>query len=163
MKDWRWADSSEDLWGCVEEEEWLDPIRYFPHYYRKENGNLGVGGRGQESHKEYPGKVSSPGLMQRLRGINFGRRKYKEIENLSIVVMYLHSIVNYNNIKYVLLYVSFELNQRSHYVFSNNTVEPNFGRSARGLNSPSPFPKNPTSRRYSQGSSDAVHHVERSR
>ena len=64
LKDWRWADSSEEPWGFVEEEEWLDPGRYFPYYYRKGNGNFGVGGWGPESYKEYPGKVSSPGLIQ---------------------------------------------------------------------------------------------------
>ena len=56
LRDWRWADSSEDPWGFVEEEEWLDPTQYFPHYYRKDNGNFGVVGWGPEAHKEYPGK-----------------------------------------------------------------------------------------------------------
>ena len=54
LKDCRWADSSEDPWGFVEEEEWLSPTDYFPHYCRKENGNFGVWG--WETDKEYPGK-----------------------------------------------------------------------------------------------------------
>jgi hypothetical protein len=56
LRDWRWADSSEDPWAFVEEEEWLDPTQYFPHYYRKDNGNFGIAGWGSEAHKEYPGK-----------------------------------------------------------------------------------------------------------
>jgi hypothetical protein len=44
MKDCRWADSCEDPWGFVEEEEYLSPTEYFPHYDRKENGNSRVWG-----------------------------------------------------------------------------------------------------------------------
>ena len=77
MKDCRWADSSEDPWGFVEEEEYLSPTEYFPHYYRKENGNFGAWGWGLEwRDKEYPGKVRR-GLLQSLRGINFGRPKHQ--------------------------------------------------------------------------------------
>ena len=55
LKDCRWADSSEEPWGFVEEEELLSPTNYFPHYYRKDNGNFGI--LGWETDKEYPGKV----------------------------------------------------------------------------------------------------------
>ena len=54
LKDWRWADSSENPWGFVIAEEWLSPTDYFPHYCRKENGNFGLWG--WETDKEYPGK-----------------------------------------------------------------------------------------------------------
>ena len=77
MKDCRWADSSDDPWGFVEEEEYLSPTQYFPTYYRKENGNFGAWGWGEEwRDKDYPGKVRT-GLLQRLRSINFRRSKYQ--------------------------------------------------------------------------------------
>ena len=53
LKDWRWAESSEDMWDMVEDGgEYLDPDIYFVTYKRKQNGNFGIHG----STEEYPGK-----------------------------------------------------------------------------------------------------------
>ena len=73
MKDWRWADSSEDPWDFVEEEQYVSPTEPFPHYYRKENGSFGIRGWGPEARpEEYPGKVRT-GLMQSMSDMIFGR------------------------------------------------------------------------------------------
>jgi hypothetical protein len=73
LRECRWADSSEDPWDFVEEEEYIPPTESFPTYYRKENGNFGVWGWGPESRLlEYPGKVR-PGIVQSLCDILFGR------------------------------------------------------------------------------------------
>lgn len=71
LKDWRWAESSEDPWDFVEEEEYVNPS--FPIYHRKENGNFGnwaIGAR----HEEYPGKAR-PGLLQSLCEFILGNPK----------------------------------------------------------------------------------------
>ena len=72
MKDWRWAESSEDPWDFVEEEEYLSPTEPFPCYYRKENGNFGIC---WGSNEEFPGKVRT-GLLQSMSDMIFGRFKY---------------------------------------------------------------------------------------
>ena len=64
LKDWRWADSSEDPWDLVEEEEYVDPA--FPCYYRKANGNFGAWGWGEFTRREYPGKAARRGLVHSL-------------------------------------------------------------------------------------------------
>jgi len=54
LKNWRWAESSEDMWPMVEDGgEYLDPGSYFITYKRKRNGNFGIVG----STEEYPGKM----------------------------------------------------------------------------------------------------------
>ena len=65
MKNWRWADSSDDPWDFVEEEEWLSPMHYFPHYFRKENGNFGMAVWGRQCLKEYPGRQQN-GLFNKI-------------------------------------------------------------------------------------------------
>jgi len=68
LKEWRWAESSEDPWDLVEEEGCGDPS--FPIYHRNENGNFenwAVGAR----REEYPGKAR-PGLLQSLCDVVFG-------------------------------------------------------------------------------------------
>ena len=58
LKEWRWADCSDDPWEFVEEEEWLEPWDYFPTYYNKDNGNFGMWkGPGPEGSIEIPRKV----------------------------------------------------------------------------------------------------------
>ena len=54
MKDWRWADSSDDPWDFVKEKEYIGPTEHFPHYFRKENGNFEMALWGRECLKEYP-------------------------------------------------------------------------------------------------------------
>jgi hypothetical protein len=73
LKDWRWAESSEDPWDFVEEGELGYGRPSFPIYYRKKNGNFGnwdIGG----THEEYPGKAR-PGLLQSLCDVVFGNPK----------------------------------------------------------------------------------------
>jgi hypothetical protein len=62
LKDWRWAESSEDMWDKVKDVgEYLDPDDYFLTYKRKQNGNFGVRG----STEEYPGKMRR-GLLENI-------------------------------------------------------------------------------------------------
>jgi len=56
MKDWRWADSSENPWGFVDDVGCLDPELYFPHYHRLKNGNFEMALYGRGYIKEYPGR-----------------------------------------------------------------------------------------------------------
>jgi hypothetical protein len=55
LRDWRWADSSDNIWEIVDEVEWISPTKYFPKYYRKDNGVFGKWG----SKEEYPARMSS--------------------------------------------------------------------------------------------------------
>jgi hypothetical protein len=76
MKDWRWAESSEDPWDVVEEEVCLSLTEPFPHYYRKENGNFGIRGWCSEKRpEEYPGKVRT-GLLKSVSDMIFGMLNY---------------------------------------------------------------------------------------
>jgi hypothetical protein len=60
MKDWRWAESSEDPWGFAKEEKCVSLDEAFPHYYRKDNGNFGIHGWDPKTRLvEYPGKVQT--------------------------------------------------------------------------------------------------------
>ena len=57
MKDWRWADSSEDPWDVVNELGYLDPNIYFPYYVRLKNGNFEMRLLMEDDYiKECPGK-----------------------------------------------------------------------------------------------------------
>jgi hypothetical protein len=69
LKDWRWAESSEDPWDFVEEGELGYGCPAFRHYYRKEDGTFGdwFGAR----LEELPGKAR-PGLLQSLCDVVFG-------------------------------------------------------------------------------------------
>jgi hypothetical protein len=71
LKDWRWAESSEDPWDVVEEEGCGRPS--FPIYHWKENGNFGNSAIGA-IHEEYPRKAC-PGLLQSLCDVVFGNPK----------------------------------------------------------------------------------------
>ena len=49
LKEWRWAESSEDMWEIVKDEgEYRDPCDYFLTYERKENGNFAIIGSTEE-------------------------------------------------------------------------------------------------------------------
>ena len=65
MKDWRWADSSEDPWDFVDDVGCLGPELYFPAYDRLENGNFGMSVWGRDYIKEYPGRKRN-GLLNRI-------------------------------------------------------------------------------------------------
>ena len=66
LKDWRWAESSEDPWEMAgEEREYLDPVFYFVTYHRKPNGNFGI----NRSPEEFPGKKPQGLLEGILRGL----------------------------------------------------------------------------------------------
>ena len=67
MRDWRWADSSDNMWEIVDEVESVSPTDYFPKYYRKENGTFGKWG----SNEEYPRKAG--GLLQKIYDRLLGR------------------------------------------------------------------------------------------
>ena len=69
MKEWRWAETCDDMWDIVDEEEWIEAFSYFPFYRRKANGNFEKSG----SQEEYPGMIEI-GIMQKLYNIIFGRR-----------------------------------------------------------------------------------------
>ena len=57
LRDWRWAEVSEDPWDFVDEEEYVHPNSYFPIYYTKDNGNFGMyGGPVHERNLEIPRK-----------------------------------------------------------------------------------------------------------
>ena len=56
LMEWRWADSSEDPWDFVEEEEYINPIGYFPTYYQRDNGNFGMWAGSKSRNVEIPGK-----------------------------------------------------------------------------------------------------------
>ena len=75
VRDWRWADVSDDPWDFVDEEIYIPPMEYFRTYYRKENGNFGKYGT-QSRNVEIPGKVR-PGLVQRLCDFILGRAKHR--------------------------------------------------------------------------------------
>ena len=68
MRDWKYADSSEDPWDFVEEEGCLNQLEYFPHYDRLENGNFGMAVWGRRYLKEYPGRQPK-GLFDIIRRI----------------------------------------------------------------------------------------------
>ena len=75
MKDWRWADSSQDPWDIVKQER-IPDTEPFPHYYRKESGNFGIHGWSIEARSvEYPGKMRTR-LLQSVYDMIFGRLKY---------------------------------------------------------------------------------------
>ena len=60
LRDWRWAEVSEDPWDFVDEEEYLNPIGYFPTYYNEDNGNFGMWGAPyHERDLEIPRKVQT--------------------------------------------------------------------------------------------------------
>ena len=67
MRDWRWAESSDNMWEIVDEVESVSPTDYFPKYYRKENGTIGKWG----SNEEYPEKMG--GLLQKIYDRLLGR------------------------------------------------------------------------------------------
>ena len=68
LKDWRWAESSKDMWDMVEDGgEYLDPGYYFVTYKRKRNGKFGIHG----STEEYPRKLRK-GLLESI----FRKLKY---------------------------------------------------------------------------------------
>jgi len=44
MRDWRWAEVSDNPWEIVDYEKWINSTDYFPVYHRKENGEFCMGG-----------------------------------------------------------------------------------------------------------------------
>jgi hypothetical protein len=62
LRDWKWAESYEDVWEMVDEDrgEYLHPGFYFVTYKRKKNGNFSING----STEEIPGKRVK-GLLDR--------------------------------------------------------------------------------------------------
>ena len=68
LKDWRWAETSTDMWDKVEDVgDYLDLDFYFFTYKRNKNGNFGIYG----STEEYPGKKRK-GFLESI----FGKLKY---------------------------------------------------------------------------------------
>jgi hypothetical protein len=68
LKNWRWAESSEDMWDMLEDGgEYLDPGNYFVTYERKGSGNFGIHG----STEEYPGKIRKGLLESIFRGFKY--------------------------------------------------------------------------------------------
>jgi hypothetical protein len=66
LKDWRWAESSEDPWEMADEEgEYLDPVFYFVTYHRKPNGNFGI----NRFPEEFPGRKRKGLLDGIFRGL----------------------------------------------------------------------------------------------
>ena len=56
LKEWKWAEISEDPWEFVEEEVCISPTPIFPTYYRKRNGNFGMWAGPGSDKIEIPGK-----------------------------------------------------------------------------------------------------------
>jgi hypothetical protein len=60
LRDWRWAEVSEDPWDGVYEQEYLNPSGYFPTYFNMDNGNFGMWGAPyHERFLEIPRKVQT--------------------------------------------------------------------------------------------------------